>query len=74
MMGLAVAVLVALWPLALLPVMAGAVGVVAGLVVGAVPAWQAQRLIGGRTGDVLGAVEQMFEVGFLLAVAGILAA
>jgi adenosylcobinamide-GDP ribazoletransferase len=70
-------VLVALWPLALLPIMAGVVGVVgvaAGLVVGAVPAWQAQRLIGGRTGDVLGAVEQMFEVGFLLAVAGLLAA
>jgi adenosylcobinamide-GDP ribazoletransferase len=72
--GLAVAVLVALWPLALLPVAAGVVGVAAGLAVGAVPAWQAQRLIGGRTGDVLGAVEQMFEVGFLLAVAGLLAA
>lgn len=72
--GLAVAVLVALWPLALLPVAAGVVGVTAGLAVGAVPAWQAQRLIGGRTGDVLGAVEQMFEVGFLLAVAGLLAA
>ncbi|KAK0330499.1 hypothetical protein LTR94_032589 [Friedmanniomyces endolithicus] len=66
--GLAVAVLVALWPLALLPVAAGVVGVATGLVVGAVPAWQAQRLIGGRTGDVLGAV------GFLLAVAGFLAA
>ena len=74
MTGLAVAVLVALWPLALLPVMAGVVGVATGLAVGAVPAWQAQRLIGGRTGDVLGAVEQMFEVGFLLAVAGLLAA
>jgi adenosylcobinamide-GDP ribazoletransferase len=72
--GLAVAVLVALWPLALLPVAAGVAGMAAGLVVGAVPAWQAQRLIGGRTGDVLGAVEQMFEVGFLLAVAGLLAA
>ncbi|RSB46839.1 MULTISPECIES: adenosylcobinamide-GDP ribazoletransferase [Brevundimonas] len=73
MTGFTVAVLVALWPLALLPVAAGVVGVAAGLVVGAVPAWQAQRLIGGRTGDVLGAVEQMFEVGFLLAVAGLLA-
>lgn len=73
MTGLAVAVLVALWPLALLPVLAGAVGVATGLVVGAVPAWQAQRLIGGRTGDVLGAVEQMFEVGFLLGVAALLA-
>ena len=29
----------------------------------------ARRLIGGRTGDVLGAIEQMFEVGFVLGVA-----
>jgi adenosylcobinamide-GDP ribazoletransferase len=42
-----------------------------GLAAGAVPAWLAWRLIGGRTGDVLGAVEQAFEVGFLLAVAGL---
>jgi adenosylcobinamide-GDP ribazoletransferase len=46
---------------------------VTGLLVGAVPAWLAWRLIGGRTGDVLGAVEQAFEVGFLLAVAGLAA-
>ncbi len=30
----------------------------------------ARRLIGGYTGDVLGGVEQMFEVGFVLGVAG----
>jgi len=29
-------------------------------------------LIGGYTGDVLGAVEQAFEIGFLLGVAAVL--
>jgi adenosylcobinamide-GDP ribazoletransferase len=29
----------------------------------------ARRLIGGYTGDVLGAVEQIFEAGFILGVA-----
>ena len=42
------------------------------LVGGAVPAVlvaaQAKRLIGGYTGDILGAMEQVFEIGFLLAV------
>jgi len=69
--GLTVAVMIALWPLAFLPLIAGASGVALGLLVGVVPAWLAWRLIGGRTGDVLGAVEQAFEVGFLLAVAGL---
>jgi hypothetical protein len=32
----------------------------------------AKRLIGGHTGDVLGGIEQVFEVGFLLGVAAIL--
>jgi adenosylcobinamide-GDP ribazoletransferase len=44
------------------------------LIGGAIPALavaaQSQRLIGGYTGDVLGAIEQVFEIGFLLAVAG----
>ena len=31
-----------------------------------------RRLIGGYTGDVLGAIEQMFEIGFLLGVAAII--
>lgn len=43
-----------------------------GLAGGAMPAlllaYQSRRLIGGYTGDVLGAIEQVFEVGFLLAV------
>lgn len=65
---------IALWPLLWLSPGAGAVGLVAGLIAAAVPAWLAWRLIGGRTGDVLGAVEQAFEIGFLLGVAAILGA
>ena len=45
---------------------------VIGLAGGAIPAlllaYQSKRLIGGYTGDVLGAIEQVFEIGFLLAV------
>jgi adenosylcobinamide-GDP ribazoletransferase len=49
--------------------------IISGLVLGAalaaaLAAW-ARKLIGGYTGDVLGAVEQMFEIGFLLGVAAI---
>ena len=71
--GLTIAVLIALWPLVFLPLSAGASGVALGLLIGVIPAWLAWRLIGGRTGDVLGAVEQAFEVGFLPAVAGVVA-
>ena len=71
LVGLLVAGLIALWPLAFLPTLAGVSGLALGLLISAVPAWLAWRLIGGRTGDVLGAVEQVFEVGFLLAVAGV---
>ncbi|WP_292053558.1 MULTISPECIES: adenosylcobinamide-GDP ribazoletransferase [unclassified Brevundimonas] len=49
------------------------IGVSAGLLLALVPVWLAWRLLGGRTGDVLGAIEQAFEAGFLLALAGILA-
>ncbi|HEY1073944.1 adenosylcobinamide-GDP ribazoletransferase [Brevundimonas sp.] len=70
-LGLTVAVLIALWPLVFFSPVTGAGGVALGLLLGAVPVWLAWRLIGGRTGDVLGAVEQAFEVGFLLAVAGL---
>ena len=41
----------------------------AGLAI-AMAAWS-KRLIGGYTGDVLGAIEQVFEIGFLLGVAGV---
>lgn len=73
LVGLMVAGLIALWPLAFLPTLAGVSGLALGLLISAVPAWLAWRLIGGRTGDVLGAVEQAFEGGFLLAVAGVAA-
>jgi adenosylcobinamide-GDP ribazoletransferase len=42
-----------------------------GLALAALPALAARRLIGGYTGDVLGAVEQMFELGVLLALAAL---
>jgi adenosylcobinamide-GDP ribazoletransferase len=50
--------------------------VISGLLLGAILAaalalW-ARRLIDGYTGDVLGAIEQMFEIGFLLGVAAII--
>jgi adenosylcobinamide-GDP ribazoletransferase len=64
--------LLAIWPLAFLPGWA----IAAGLIGGAAPAialgLMAKRLIGGHTGDVLGGIEQVFEVGFLLGVAAIM--
>jgi adenosylcobinamide-GDP ribazoletransferase len=50
--------------------------VVSGLLFGgalatALAAWS-RRLIGGYTGDVLGAIEQVFEIGFLLGVAAVI--
>jgi adenosylcobinamide-GDP ribazoletransferase len=50
--------------------------VISGLLLGAIMAvaivlW-ARKLIDGYTGDVLGATEQMFEIGFLLGVAAII--
>jgi len=66
---MALALLFAAWPLLLMPVS----GAVAGLVVGAAlafaPALAGRRLVGGQTGDILGAVEQLFELGFLLGAA-----
>lgn len=60
--------------LALLPFkpLQATLAVAAGISVASVPAYLAWRLLGGRTGDVLGAVEQAFEIGFLLALAAIL--
>ena len=50
--------------------------VISGLLLGAIMAvaivlW-ARKLIDGYTGDVLGATEQMFEIGFLLGVAAVI--
>jgi adenosylcobinamide-GDP ribazoletransferase len=43
-----------------------------GALFAAILAMRSRKLIGGYTGDVLGAVEQMFEIGFLLGVAAVL--
>lgn len=59
----------ALIPLLFVSIKAAVVGVIcAALLTWAMIAWS-RRMIGGYTGDVLGAVEQVFEIGFLLGVA-----
>ena len=71
---LLIATAFALWPLALMNIRAALAATVLGVVAGAWPALKARRLIGGYTGDVLGAVEQLFEAGFLVGAAAILSA
>lgn len=65
--------LTALPAVLLLPPIAAAAGLAAGAAAALWPAFAAKRLIGGYTGDVLGAVEQAFETAFLLGVAAALA-
>jgi adenosylcobinamide-GDP ribazoletransferase len=67
--GLAIAAVFGLPPAFLLPLGATVFGCLAGFAASAFIAWRAQRLIGGFTGDVLGAIEQSFEIAFLLAIA-----
>jgi adenosylcobinamide-GDP ribazoletransferase len=64
-------VFVGLLPAALTSIFATFVGLVAGTVLAILLMRCARSLIGGYTGDVLGAVEQLFEIGFLLGVAAI---
>ncbi|WP_395443499.1 adenosylcobinamide-GDP ribazoletransferase [Caulobacter sp. UC70_42] len=66
-----VALLIAGWPLILLPPSAVLVGLASGALLAGLLALTARRLIGGHTGDVLGAVEQVFELGFLLGAAAL---
>lgn len=56
-------------PLLLLPPPLAWAGVLAGALAGGGIALAALRLIGGHTGDTLGAVEQAFETGFLVGAA-----
>jgi adenosylcobinamide-GDP ribazoletransferase len=56
-------------PLLLLPTPFALSGLFAALVSAALAVVAAQRLLGGYTGDVLGAVEQVFEIAFLLGAA-----
>lgn len=69
--GVIAAATLAMWPLVFAPEWIFALA--AGAIAAAIPALAAKRLIGGRTGDILGAAEQMFELGFLLAVAAVAA-
>ena len=68
---LATALILAAWPLVLLRPDLGGLGLATGAALALAPALLARRLIGGHTGDVLGAVEQVFELGFLLGVAAL---
>jgi len=70
----AFAVVTSLWPLVLLPWTAGAAGLALGALFALALALLAKRLIGGHTGDVLGGVEQLFELGFLLGLSAALLA
>jgi adenosylcobinamide-GDP ribazoletransferase len=60
------AVVLASWPLLLLSGTQVGLGLAFCAVLTLAVAYVAQRLIGGQRGDVLGAVEQLCEVGFLL--------
>lgn len=65
-------VLLAILPLTLISAPAVAFGALLGTALAALLALWARRLIGGYTGDVLGGIEQAFEIGFLLGVAALL--
>lgn len=69
---MSMAVLLAAWPLALLPWPSAGLGLALGALLAGLLLMAARRLIGGHTGDVLGGVEQLFEVGFLLGLAAVL--
>jgi len=65
-------VLVAILPLTLISASSVAFGALLGAASATLLALWARRLIGGYTGDVLGGIEQAFEIGFLLGVAALL--
>jgi adenosylcobinamide-GDP ribazoletransferase len=61
-------------PLLLVSPVAALIGLGCGATLATALAAWAKRLIGGYTGDVLGATTQVFEIGFLLGVAAVLGA
>ena len=67
-----VVVVGALVPLAFISILSVTSGLLLGAALATAVALWARRLIDGYTGDVLGAIEQMFEIGFLLGVAAII--
>jgi adenosylcobinamide-GDP ribazoletransferase len=62
----------ALVPLAFTSIASVIVGLLLGAIMAVAIVLWARKLIDGYTGDVLGATEQMFEIGFLLGVAAII--
>ena len=68
-MGLLLALLFGLGPLALMPGLESAAGLALAALIAFTIAGLSQRLLGGVTGDALGAIEQGYEVGFVLGVA-----
>ncbi|MDB5618887.1 adenosylcobinamide-GDP ribazoletransferase [Tardiphaga sp.] len=67
-----VVVLLAALPLALISLTAVLTGLICGTVLAVMVTRWTRRALGGYTGDVLGATEQLFEIGFLLGVAAAL--
>jgi adenosylcobinamide-GDP ribazoletransferase len=67
-----IAVAIATLPLALISVRSAVTGLLLGAALAAALAAWSRRLIGGYSGDVLGAIEQLFEIGFLLGVTAII--
>ncbi len=65
-------VLCALLPLALVSIPSVVSGLLLGAALAAAVALWARKRINGYTGDVLGAIEQVFEIGFLLGVAAVI--
>jgi adenosylcobinamide-GDP ribazoletransferase len=68
---LAFAGVICIWPLFLLGATPSLVGCILGAVAAIWLALTARRQIGGYTGDVLGAAEQLFETAFLLGVSAV---
>jgi adenosylcobinamide-GDP ribazoletransferase len=67
-----IVVLLAALPLALISLSAVIVGQLCGAALAFFLARLSRQLLGGYTGDVLGAIEQVFEIGFLLGVAAVM--
>jgi adenosylcobinamide-GDP ribazoletransferase len=67
-----VVVLCALLPLAFVSILSVITGLLLGTALATATAYWARQRINGYTGDVLGGIEQMFEIGFLLGVAAII--
>jgi adenosylcobinamide-GDP ribazoletransferase len=67
-----ITVTVSALPLAFISVSSVLFGVLLGAALATALAIGARRLVGGYTGDVLGAIEQVFEIGFMLGVAAII--